>query len=279
MSMDSELMGLDELPDDAAAVVAEAERAVAVIRDRADEHARGIQQTADDECAAIRARAETDVAAVQQEATRELAPLVRELVDSLRTMQEGYAREGKLDEALAIRARVRQLRANLLGPDVVAWGSHFFCKMPRDGKTVSWHQDASYWPLTPSKAVTVWLAIDDADRGNACMKYIPGSHKYGHLTYKMSETDENNVLDQTVENAEGIGAPIYVELKAGEASLHSDLTLHGSEANTSDRRRCGLTLRYTATDVRAHMGWHEKGVIVSGPPADHWANRERPAEE
>jgi ectoine hydroxylase-related dioxygenase (phytanoyl-CoA dioxygenase family) len=151
--------------------------------------------------------------------------------------------------------------------------------MPRDGKTVSWHQDASYWPLTPSKAVTVWLAIDDADRGNACMKYIPGSHRYGHLTYKMSETDENNVLDQTVVNAEGIGEPVYVELQAGEASIHADLLLHGSDANTSDRRRCGLTLRYTATDVVAHMGWHEKGVIVSGKAVSHWSDRPRPDTE
>ena len=132
---------------------------------------------------------------------------------------------------------------DLLGDNVIAWGSHFFCKMPRDGKTVSWHQDASYWPLTPSHAVTVWLAIDDADRGNACMKFIPGSHRYGHLTYKMSEDSESNILDQTVENAEGIGQPVYDELQAGECSIHSDLLLHGSEANNSDRRRCGLTLR------------------------------------
>lgn len=194
------------------------------------------------------------------------------------SISSAHLRHGRVWDVLA-NPRVVAIVRDLLGPGVVAWGSHFFCKMPRDGKTVSWHQDASYWPLTPSKAVTVWLAIDDADRGNACMKYIPGSHRYGHLTYKMSETDENNVLDQTVVNAEGIGEPIYVELKAGEASLHSDLLLHGSEANTSDRRRCGLTLRYTATDVRAHMGWHEKGVIVSGPPAYHWANRGRPGEE
>lgn len=162
---------------------------------------------------------------------------------------------------------------------VVAWGSHFFCKMPRDGKTVSWHQDASYWPLTPSKAVTVWLAIDDADRGNACMKYIPGTQGLGHLTYKLSETDESNVLNQTVPGVENYGDPVYVELKAGEASLHSDLLLHGSEANTSDRRRCGLTLRYTTGDVHAHMGWHEKGVVVKGDPPAHWGNRPRPDEE
>ena len=32
---------------------------------------------------------------------------------------------------------------DLLGPDVIGWGSHYFCKMPGDGKTVSWHRDAS----------------------------------------------------------------------------------------------------------------------------------------
>jgi non-haem Fe2+, alpha-ketoglutarate-dependent halogenase len=161
---------------------------------------------------------------------------------------------------------------------VIAWGSHFFCKMPRDGKTVSWHQDASYWPLTPSKAVTMWLAIDDADRGNACMRFIPGTHVLGHLTWQLSETDEANVLNQKVPEVEKYGDPVYVELKAGEASLHSDLLLHGSEANTSTRRRCGLTLRYTTGDVRAYMGWQDKGVVVAGEPPTHWSNRPRPEE-
>ena len=62
-------------------------------------------------------------------------------------------------------------------------------------------------------------------------------------------------------------------------SIHSDLLLHGSEANTSTRRRCGLTLRFTAGDVRAYMGWDEKGVIVAGEKPPHWANRPRPTEE
>ncbi len=169
---------------------------------------------------------------------------------------------------------------DLLGENVIALGSHYFCKMPRDGKRVAWHQDASYWPLTPSKTVTVWLAIDDADVENACMRFIPGSHKLGHLTYRPSADSENNVLDQTVENAEEFGDPVDVELKAGEASLHSDLLLHGSKANESDRRRCGLTLRYCATDVRAQMDWNVKGVVVSGEDLDgHWGNPPRPDDD
>ena len=193
-------------------------------------------------------------------------------------ISSAHLRHGRVWDVLT-NPRVVGIITDLIGPSVVGWGSHFFCKMPGDGKTVSWHQDASYWPLTPSKAVTLWLAIDDADRENACMKYIPGTQVLGHLTYKLSETDASNVLNQTVPEVEKYGDPVYVELKAGEASVHSDLLLHGSDANTSSRRRCGLTLRFTTGDVRAYMGWEDKGVIVAGEKPAHWSNRIRPDEE
>lgn len=167
--------------------------------------------------------------------------------------------------------------ADILGDDVVAWGSHFFCKMPGDGKEVAWHQDASYWPLSPSKAVTVWLAIDDADLENGCMKFIAGSQNFGHVTYRKSNPDEHSVLGQTVENPEQYGRIVVDDLQAGQISIHNDLLLHGSDANKSTRRRCGLTLRYAAAEVRAEMGWNAKGVVVRGnDPSGHWANPPRP---
>ncbi|WP_437224796.1 phytanoyl-CoA dioxygenase family protein [Planctomicrobium sp. SH661] len=169
---------------------------------------------------------------------------------------------------------------DLLGENVVAWGSHFFCKMPHDGKKVGWHQDASYWPLSPSKAVTVWLAIDDADVENACMRFISGSHHFGHMTYRPGSPADHSVLNQLIDNPEQYGTAVDDVLKAGEVSFHSDLLLHGSQANESDRRRCGLTLRYAAADVRAGLDWNRKGVIVSGSdPSGHWSNASRPAAE
>ena len=169
---------------------------------------------------------------------------------------------------------------DLLGENIVGWGSHFFCKMPGDGKAAAWHQDASYWPLTPSRTVTVWLAIDDADPENACMRFLAGSHHHGHLTWRPSTPEEHNVLNQTVENAEQYGEPVDNVLKAGEASIHSDLLLHGSNANQSDRRRCGLTLRYAPVEVRAGQGWNAKGVLLSGAdPAGHWGNPSRPRQD
>lgn len=172
--------------------------------------------------------------------------------------------------------RIVDYVSDILGPDVVGWGCHYFCKMPHDGKRVDWHQDATYWPLTPSKTVTVWLAIDDADSDNACMRFVPGSHLRGPLPFEVAD-DESTVLNQKVIGVDEFDPPVDNELRAGEISLHSDLLLHGSEANDSDRRRCGLTLRYCAAEVSAYLDWNLKGVVLRGSdPALRWANPPRP---
>ncbi|HUP77151.1 MAG TPA: phytanoyl-CoA dioxygenase family protein [Pirellula sp.] len=172
--------------------------------------------------------------------------------------------------------RIVDAVADLLGPNVVCWGSHFFCKMPHDGKRVPWHQDSTYWPLSPTKTVTAWLAIDDADRENANMKFIPRSHLHGLIDY--DETDEaDTVLDLAVRNPTSYGdTEVDVALKAGQFSLHSDLLLHGSEANESNRRRCGLTIRYAAAGVTTWYDWHKKGFLVRGTNVGDWANPRMP---
>ncbi|MBI3862676.1 MAG: phytanoyl-CoA dioxygenase family protein [Planctomycetia bacterium] len=226
----------------------------------------------------IRIFSDAEIIAIREYFDQLLAKTIAAGGDSY-SISTAHAKYGRVYDILTDRRIVACVK-DLLGENVVAWGSHFFCKMPHDGKAVAWHQDASYWPLTPSKAATVWLAIDDADVENACMRFIAGSHHVGHLTYRPSDSSEHNVLNQTIENAEQYGTPVDDVLKAGEVSIHSDLLLHGSEANDSDRRRCGLTLRYCAAEVRAHMDWSQKGVIVSGSdPSGHWANRPRPEVE
>jgi len=165
---------------------------------------------------------------------------------------------------------------DLLGEDLVAWGAHFFCKMPNDGKRVPWHQDCPYWPLTPTRTATVWLAIDDSTPKNANMRFIPGSHLGGVIDYEMSDSPDD-VLDREVKNAAKFGNPVDVILKAGQFSIHSDLLLHGSEPNSSSKRRCGLTMRYASAKVKAYLGWEQKGVLVSGKDENgHWANLPKP---
>ena len=109
------------------------------------------------------------------------------------SISTAHLRYGRVWDLLTDAAHRHPACGICLGEDVIGWGSHFFCKMPGDGKRVAWHQDSSYWPLTPSKAVTVWLAIDDADRGERVHAVHSRLARLGHLTYSLSETDEANV--------------------------------------------------------------------------------------
>lgn len=192
------------------------------------------------------------------------------------SVSTAHLRHGRIYDLMS-HPRILGPVADLLGPNVVAWGAHFFCKLPRDGKRVGWHQDAAYWPITPTRTVTAWLAIDQASPENANMRFLPRTHLRGALPYQRSR-DESEVLNLLVPEAETYGDdPVDVTLTPGHFSLHSDLLLHGSEANDSDKRRCGLTLRYAAAQVRAHYGWHQKGILVQGQDLDnHWVNQPRP---
>jgi len=124
----------------------------------------------------------------------------------------------------------------------------------------------------------VWLAIDDADEENSAMQVIPGTHRRGHLEWK--NTDKPAVLNQEIVNIEQYGEPVSMNLKAGEVSLHADMIAHGSGPNTSDRRRCGLTIRYVPPMVRAvESSWAHNVIICRGSdPSGHW-NPDMPVPE
>src|SRR5258707_5865872 len=154
----------------------------------------------------IRFFSPAEVAALRAYFDRLLAQYLAEGKDSY-SISSAHLRHGRVWDVLT-NPRIVALVKDLIGPSVIGWGSHFFCKMPGDGKRVAWHQDARYWPLTPSRAVTVWLAIDDPDPANANMRFIAGTHLLGHLTYQLSEHDEANVLNQTIPDIEKFGDPI-----------------------------------------------------------------------
>jgi len=154
---------------------------------------------------------------------------------------------------LCMDPRLLDYVEDLLGPNFYLWGSHFFVKEPGDGTVVPWHQDAQYWPLTPQHAVTVFIAVTDCDRENACMRVIPRTHRAGPLKHHTSE-DGRYVLRQEIDEGQFDPAEaVDLELKAGEISLHHDGLAHGSGANHSTRRRVGFTMRFSGTEVKCDL--------------------------
>ena len=173
--------------------------------------------------------------------------------------------------------RILDYVEDILGPNLVCTMTHYFSKMPGDAKSVYWHQDASFWALTPSKVVTAWLAIDDVDVENGAMKLFPGTHKQGRIPFEWVTDEEDGVLNQHVHDPERYGQPVSVELKAGQISLHTDMLLHGSQPNPSNRRRCGLTIRYFPPDVRGTEPDSAPGIIARGvDPDGYWQPMARP---
>jgi non-heme Fe2+,alpha-ketoglutarate-dependent halogenase len=170
---------------------------------------------------------------------------------------------------MATNPRILDLVEDIIGPNIIAWSSHFFCKLPHDPKAVPWHQDASYWPFTPSRTVTAWLAIDDADAENSAMQFIPRTHDKGHL--KWNPTKGPAVLAQEIENIESYGKPVINELRAGQLSLHADMIVHGSEPNRSERRRCALTIRYCPPEVEVlNPEWAKQAIVARGEDTRGW---------
>jgi len=179
---------------------------------------------------------------------------------------------------IATDPRILDLVEDITGPDIICWASAILSKKPNDPKRVPWHQDASFWNLSPARTVTVWLAIDDADADNSAMRFIPGTHDKGEL--ETGEMGADSVFHKGIHDAERYGQPFVNALKAGEASLHADMLVHGSEPNISDRRRCGLTLRYCPADVRItdpHWARGVEAILCRGSDADsHWTHHPRP---
>ena len=142
---------------------------------------------------------------------------------------------------------------DVMGPDIMMIATHFFCKYPdHTDKFVAWHQDVTYWGLEPPYAITAWYAVDDSDVENGCMRVIPGSHRWGILEHGKSATPGNLLsINQEVKSDElDDSQAVDLILKAGEISIHHGHLIHGSNPNRSNRRRCGLTLRYSPPHVK-----------------------------
>lgn len=168
---------------------------------------------------------------------------------------------------------------DLIGPNIICWASAILSKKPHDPKRVPWHQDASFWALSPARTVTVWLAIDDADAANSAMRFIPGTHDKGPLAVQGTEGSAS-VFHKETAGADALGEPFTNALRAGQMSMHADMLVHGSQPNISDRRRCGLTLRYCPPEVRITDPQWARGVeaiICRGEDRHgHWRHNPRP---
>ena len=127
----------------------------------------------------------------------------------------------------------------LLGKNFRLFHDQLFSKPAKHGGVVAWHQDFSYWTWTePMSHLTCWIGLDDVDKENGCMYYIPNSHRWGLLEKESLTGDMDAIREKLTESqVADFDKKIPVEMKAGEASFHHPLLMHGSYENNSERGR------------------------------------------
>ena len=85
--------------------------------------------------------------------------------------------------------KFKRLAEILLEGSVVGQNMQYFNKPTKIGKPTPPHQDGYYFMLTPCEALTMWLALDEVDEKNGCVRYVRGSN---HLT--MRSHSQTNTL-------------------------------------------------------------------------------------
>ncbi len=142
--------------------------------------------------------------------------------------------------------------AQLLGGKVRFWHDQLFCKPPRTGGVVAWHQDYSDWTRTqPMAHLTCWIALDDATIENGCLQYVPGSHRWSLLPITGLAGGMEAILQVLTDEQKAQFKQVAIELSKGEASFHHPLMVHGSSENRSNRPRRGAVINVVLDGVQS----------------------------
>lgn len=124
------------------------------------------------------------------------------------------------------------------------WQTMYIFKQPHIGGEVRWHQDGSYLISEPASVTGIWVAIEDANRGNGCLWVQPGGHHSDlREIYQVdwaTRKGELGELDQTP--WPDAGEAVAVEVPAGSVVIFHDHMPHYSSQNLSAHSRHAFTL-------------------------------------
>jgi len=121
------------------------------------------------------------------------------------------------------------------------WHDQALIKRPLANPT-SWHLDTPFWSFSDRRALSIWVALDDATYQNGCLFFIPASY---HET-KNEDPGIGINMDTIFKTYPQFmnTAPVGVPMKAGSCSFHNGLTIHGAGANMTNGFRRAMTCAY-----------------------------------
>ncbi|MDB5386462.1 MAG: ptlH 2 [Planctomycetaceae bacterium] len=129
----------------------------------------------------------------------------------------------------------KQLAETLVGESALCESPEWFNKPAGIEHPTPPHQDNYYFNLQPSNVVTIWLALDDVDDENGCLRYLPGSHQRGFRPHGRSKVlgFSQGITDFGPDDH---AQEVKIHLQPGDAVAHHGMTIHRAEPNRSQSR-------------------------------------------
>eukprot|EP00048_Salpingoeca_helianthica_P020728 m.8146 g.8146 ORF g.8146 m.8146 type:complete len:286 (-) comp5176_c0_seq1:38-895(-) len=139
-----------------------------------------------------------------------------------------------------LHQRTGALARAVLGEDCVFDFDMLIYKAPHTSTEVPWHQDQAYWLDMPDKrALSCWVALDDATVDNGCMWFVSGSHKQPLRAHRQVQPGVHVLM--CTDPVEG-GVPY--PLAAGGCTFHHGGTLHRTGGNVTALPRRAYIVNY-----------------------------------
>ena len=165
-------------------------------------------------------------------------------------------------------APILDMMEQLIGPDVILWGTTLFHKPAGLDRGVPWHRDGRYWPIKPLATTTVWIAVTDCTKENGCLRVIPGSHAACRIGRHFRDDSDRVTIPETLCDDEfDPDAARDLELEAGQMAVFDIYMIHGSNPNPTAAPRIGYALRYMP--ATSHYDHHDLPIADSRGSAHH----------
>ncbi len=152
--------------------------------------------------------------------------------------------------ALIRNERLLDAVEDIIGPNILCWGTTFFQKPARDPRYISWHNDTFFYTVKPAETLTAWVGFNDATLESGCVEYIPGSHKGAPPEHDFLPHPNNLAPDGRTVRGIDPSQAVPAVLRAGQAVFHHESVVHGSKPNHADHARTGFVIHYNAPHVR-----------------------------
>ena len=144
--------------------------------------------------------------------------------------------------------RLQDLLREFLGGEPRLAEDQIFMKPPHFGSAKPYHQDNAYFKISPrDQVITAWIALDDVDESNGCLRYIDGSHLGEIVPHEPIPGEAFNLAPP--EELIDLGKESLAIVKAGGVVFHHGQALHTSHRNESDRWRRAYATHWVGPDV------------------------------